>query len=909
MKTYKIASTDVFFPQGKRPFPQQFALMGKLLSALNCSENALLESPTGTGKTLALLSGVLSWQKYRYEEDVRLRAVLEEEEDALNQTLEEEKRKMREEEKRKEEERVQQKARSKYFMADNGSGDGNGEQGGPSFESDDDDDFCLLGPAKSNLTTAKRPVSKENEHPNMAKSAKPPKKVKRHRIKRETIFFASRTHSQISQLIQELKSCPEEVKRDVEMAVLASRNHYCINSQIVRSKKKFASASAKNEACRKRIGPGGVGCKYLVKKGANTKMVSDCSSKVWDIEDLVTMGKSSGSCPYFTAQQIAKEHANLIFCPYNYLLDPLVRQSMGIDAILDGSIIVIDEAHNVEGVCRDAASFETKLGVVSKMAANLDELASNGPDEKRLAYELLASIIKKLDDWIVVQQDGFGLGKERIYTGAEALVIFETHLGLTEETICEMRAQFTQASKLDKENEEFSFPSSVRQFVDALLVAIEFMVADGKRFAGDFSVVVRQSKKEDVEFCIWCLNPAVAFRSLAERCRSVILTSGTLSPINSFAWELGVPFKHCLEASHVINVKEQLWAGVVSTEIVAHRKVRLEATYQTKNASVFKDAIANSLKRFLHVIPHGSLAFFPSYSLMKACVERWKETGAWDSLIKEKPLILVEGDAQNSLDEQFASFRSQVEGDKKGALFLCVFRGKLSEGIDFADEAARGVFIIGIPYPSFADLNVQLKRKYQDKVKLSAGSSALSGREWYSQQAFRALNQAIGRCIRHKKDYGAIIFLDYRFTQIANQNCLSKWVRGSIVHLKHLDPAVESLASFFLRNSGKSMVSTPENTAACQNPTVEKVAEKASVSQKITAKLGSLADIFTTTKTLLSSVSDSKDSRPQVIDKNRCDSLIEAVVLNFDKCLSSCANEEEKRYVAGRIRDHVSKSV
>mmetsp|Transcript_18845 Transcript_18845/g.30808 ORF Transcript_18845/g.30808 Transcript_18845/m.30808 type:complete len:106 (-) Transcript_18845:683-1000(-) len=105
------------------------------------------------------------------------------------------------------------------------------------------------------------------------------------------------------------------------------------------------------------------------------------------------------------------------------------------------------------------------------------------------------------------------------------------------------------------------------------------------------------------------------------------------------------------------------------------------------------------------------------------------------------------------------------------------------------------------------------------------------------------------------------------------------------------------------------MVSTPENTAACQNPTVEKVAEKASVSQKITAKLGSLADIFTTTKTLLSSVSDSKDSRPQVIDKNRCDSLIEAVVLNFDKCLSSCANEEEKRYVAGRIRDHVSKSV
>ena len=40
-----------------------------------------------------------------------------------------------------------------------------------------------------------------------------------------------------------------------------------------------------------------------------------------------------------------------------------------------------------------------------------------------------------------------------------------------------------------------------------------------------------------------------------------------------------------------------------------------------------------------------------------------------------------------------------------------------------------------------------------------------SGDLWYRQQAYRALNQALGRCIRHKNDYGAIFLVDNRFAQ------------------------------------------------------------------------------------------------------------------------------------------------
>ena len=55
--------------------------------------------------------------------------------------------------------------------------------------------------------------------------------------------------------------------------------------------------------------------------------------------------------------------------------------------------------------------------------------------------------------------------------------------------------------------------------------------------------------------------------------------------------------------------------------------------------------------------------------------------------------------------------------------------------------------------------------KYNDK-KRSKDENILQGRQWYEIQAFRALNQALGRCIRHRKgkenvlEYAAIPWIN-----------------------------------------------------------------------------------------------------------------------------------------------------
>ncbi len=45
-------------------------------------------------------------------------------------------------------------------------------------------------------------------------------------------------------------------------------------------------------------------------------------------------------------------------------------------------------------------------------------------------------------------------------------------------------------------------------------------------------------------------------------------------------------------------------------------------------------------------------------------------------------------------------------------------------------------------------LQVELKREYNNEHFRNRG--LLTGSEWYEIQAYRALNQALGRCIRHK---------------------------------------------------------------------------------------------------------------------------------------------------------------
>lgn len=152
-----------------------------------------------------------------------------------------------------------------------------------------------------------------------------------------------------------------------------------------------------------------------------------------------------------------------------------------------------------------------------------------------------------------------------------------------------------------------------------------------------------------------------------------------------------------------------------------------------------------------------------------------------------------------------------------GALLFAVYRGKISEGLDLKDDNCRAVVAVGIPYPAFKDPKVVLKREFNDQHAMGK-RPLLSGHHWYESQAFRALNQALGRCIRHRNDWGAIILLEQRFTMPRNVSQLSKWVRASVQTHASFAVATESLSRFITRNTCGSTFTDSDSTPYAHTP-------------------------------------------------------------------------------------------
>ncbi len=149
-----------------------------------------------------------------------------------------------------------------------------------------------------------------------------------------------------------------------------------------------------------------------------------------------------------------------------------------------------------------------------------------------------------------------------------------------------------------------------------------------------------------------------------------------------------------------------------------------------------------------------------------------------------------------------------------GALLLAVCRGKVSEGLDFADNNARAVICVGIPFPNIKDPQVDQKQKYNNDTRI-VQEELLTGSEWYEIQAFRALNQALGRCIRHRQDWGAILMIDSRFQRDPGRYIgrLSKWVRAGIWHSQSFGEVTEAVKKFKIDmsngRSGEGDLSNP----------------------------------------------------------------------------------------------------
>ena len=130
----------------------------------------------------------------------------------------------------------------------------------------------------------------------------------------------------------------------------------------------------------------------------------------------------------------------------------------------------------------------------------------------------------------------------------------------------------------------------------------------------------------------------------------------------------------------------------------------------------------------------------------------------------------------------------------------------MSEGINFSDELGRGVVVVGLPFPNINSAEWKARLEYIEKTTVTRGQSIAEGkaasREFYENACMRAVNQSIGRAIRHKGDYATIVMVDRRYGTGRIQRKLPGWIKEGLAGIsgdRVFDEAVDLVEKFFER--------------------------------------------------------------------------------------------------------------
>lgn len=821
----ELRGVRVHFPF--KPYPCQETYMQTVLDALLRSENALLESPTGTGKTLCLLCATLAWQR-------------------------------------------QQAHMLRQASELNATSATTATTSGPSL--------CSQPPPEENASSSSSSLLRPPD--DNTNSHIPPRAP--------VIIYASRTHSQLSQVVRELRT----TRYRPAHAVLGSREQTCVHPKV---QKPGATASdinhdcnklGKERKCRFRNNLEGFtapsneeGC------GGSTHNNNNHTQPVMDMEDLVAMGKSHAVCPfYYTRAQV--ENAELVLVPYNYLFDKDARETTLADIPWNNAVVIFDEAHNLESFASESASFDLSnidvAGCVTEVTKAMNYVQAMPDVQGNLKLD---NLIKLKAIFLKLEQFILNLGHQTAYNGEYMFDIFQQGCGINhanhEIFIDEVRKVNDLIMDLRGGGASRGSPR-LEHFVQCLKRVFGYALESRCLAKAAFYRVhvspppsaIPNGSMTGRTVSYWCFAPALAMEELANlNVRSIIVTSGTLSPLPSYSMELGLNFPHTLENPHIIST-HQIHVRVIGKGVSGKL---LNSSYERRKDKDYYAELGNTLVSLAKVTPAGMLIFFPSYSVMESCVEEWGGPGTSRSIFaaknnffakKRKPTsktqysfpfapvhfatdqsgrttpwqrlmstksVVVEPKSSADLQEALSEFRKFLRLPKSpGCILMGVCRGKISEGIDFANEESRAVVITGLPFPPSHDAKVKMKRDFLDgarsrsKTKASddagfqqntsklAASDRLSGHEWYTQQAHRAVNQAIGRVIRNQADYGAVLLLDSRFDQPQNQAGLSKWLRPHFRKDEGFGTAFRSLADFYKTAKSYAKAKEEENKKAAE---------------------------------------------------------------------------------------------
>ncbi|PSN32822.1 ATP-dependent DNA helicase DDX11 [Blattella germanica] len=575
------------------------------------------------------------------------------------------------------------------------------------------------------------------------------------------IYFCSRTHSQLAQFVGEVQQNMQRKKKGKTTAV-----------------DKSGKAVKKSK--------GSSGCPYFQQRAVE-KLRDEALFEVQDVEQLVTVGKKLSACPYYASRSAVGDAQS-------------TRKACGIN--LTGSIVIIDEAHNLLDTIGHIHSSEVtghQVMIISdliylklthaysqliqyrdryrnrfsasnlltihkllplltggKPGCNPVESSLKGIDTKlyTLADFVLTAEIDNMNLYKLIQFCHNSKLAHKLHGFAEryqpALVV---NLGnkTTQAQKTGIRAFLKEISSTNnatvpKQEESASAPLPEVATGNPLLSVLSFMEALTNHCSDGRVVCSRQATvgRGSVKFLL--LNPAAHFSDVVKEARAVIVAGGTMQPLEEFRDQLfiaaGGSVGRLAEFScgHVIPPENILPIALAT----GPSGKELDFSYQSRANVATLNELGRILTNICNVVPAGVVCFFPSYDYEKLVYQHLEKSGIITKLELKKK-VFREPKRAGMIDQVLSEFAACIsKPESGGALMFSV-------------------------------------------VGTYMGPTA--GHTHYENLCMKAVNQSIGRAVRHKNDYAAVLLLDQRYTRPHTQASLPAWIQKSLSSHSKFGPA------------------------------------------------------------------------------------------------------------------------
>ncbi|CAO3611833.1 unnamed protein product [Cunninghamella echinulata] len=644
-------------------------------------------------------------------------------------------------------------------------------------------------------------------------------------FEQQKIFYASRTHSQLSQFIHEVNKT--KYSEDIWTISLGSRKNLCINEKV----QSLGSMHRINEACMdlQKKSNESERCPYLPSgndKKRWRQFQDHALSHVQDIEDLCKKGKELHICSYYGSRQSTKP-AQLVVLPYQHLLHAHTRESLGIS--LKNNIVIIDEAHNlmetissIHTVTINSSQVDFSLAQIrmylEKYALRL--LGKNVVYIKQVIAVLkafkriLENKDNKKDTVMTVNEfthlteiDHYNIFKIQKYLENSQLA--KKLNGFYDKVRMELEIAFQKERLM---NSKASMPAILVQYQSlssslSILHQLEAFMMCLTNSNNDGRIVITYGTKESNETIpqikYMLLNPAEVFKPIIDEAESIILAGGTMEPISDFIRGLfpTIPKNqiqhfscgHIIPSSNLLTLT--LASGPSSKQFLFN--------YNSREDIQLMDEIGKTLINLCNIVPDGMVCFFSSFTYLETVYKRWNsgESGNILERISKKKKIFKEPRESNMVDSTLRDYTLHIDSNQlststNGAILLSVVNGKMSEGINFSDRLGRCVVMIGLPFPNRYSVELNEKIKYMNS-QMDNQNEVNLGQEYYENLCMRGVNQSIGRAIRHKNDYATIILLDKRYSSQRIRKKLPGWIGDSMEECPQFGKALGKVARFF----------------------------------------------------------------------------------------------------------------